>query len=358
MPQRLSGPATVAPDLLREDMAQVLAAYGLDTVSATTVADCLVEADLRGVYTHGTSRLGIYAKRLSQGLMNCQPNIRVERSGAATAVIDGDNGMGAVVGMRAVTEATEIALQSGVAVVTVRHTNHIGIVGYYAEHLARAGLISLVCTNASPTMVPYGGRQARFGTNPFAFGVPTPEGPPLIADMATSVVAKGKIILAHQRGEKIPDNWAVDSKGRPTDDPAIALGGYVIPFGDKKGSAVALFVDLLAGILAGANSGVEVPDFFSNFERPSNIGQFILAIDPGRFQAPDKFLARVRRMAELIHSCAPAEGVDRVRLPGDVELEHKARQLQEGITLTADIVVMLYEAADAARIKLRSLPDA
>ena len=362
MPETPSTPRLIPADRLCAAAALIFQGHGLSVADADCVAEALVEADLRGIHSHGLTRVPIYTERLARGLFNPAPAIQVERRGAAVASIDGDSGMGAVVGFlsgmfgvggrHAVETAAEIAAEAGAAVVGVRHTNHFGIAALYAEALVQRGLVAIVCSNAPPTMAPHGGRQALFGTNPLAFGIPTPGPRPVLADMATSIVARGKIILARQRGETIPLGWALDSDGRPTGDAEAALAGVVLPFGGAKGSAIALLVDMLAGVLTGARYGTDLPDFYEDLTRKGDLGNFLLAIDPGRFMTAEAFLKRVGRYIEMMDACPTAEGVERILLPGEIEASTRDHRLADGVPLTPDIIAGMTAAADRVGVKL------
>lgn len=342
----------VPAEILLRETKKVFQGYGLPPDAAACVAEALIEADLRGIHSHGLTRVPIYTERLVRGLFNPRPDIRVARNGSAVAAVDGDNGMGPVVGRRAVAAAVEVALEAGCAAVGVCNSNHFGIAALYAERLVARGFIAVVCSNAPPTMAPYGGRSALFGTNPLAFGVPTRGDSPILADMATSTVARGKIILAQQRGEEIPFGWALDPDGRPTRDPEAALQGVVLPFGEAKGSAIALLIDILAAVMTGAGFGTDLPDFYNDLDRPANLGHFLLAIDPARFGERDRFLDRLGRYLTMIGDCPPAEGFARVQLPGEIEAQKRRTHLSSGVPLSQDILVGLRQAARRVHVAL------
>lgn len=326
------------PQRLHEFVTSIFSTLELPETAASQVADSLVQADLRGVHSHGVTRVPIYVKRLRLGLFNPTPEPSITRTGASTATIDGDNGMGAVMGQLAMTEALDLASETGVGAVGVKSSNHYGIAANYLSNAIQQDMIGFTCSNAPPTMAPWGGRQAMFGTNPLAYAVPAGRHPPIIADMATSVAARGKIILADSRGEQIPDHWALDSEGRPTTDPAAALAGVVLPFGGPKGSALALLVDLLAGVLTGAAFGQELPDFYRELDRPMNAGHFFLAINVGRFMDTVSFKERVDQAIDGLKTCPPAQGHDSVLLPGDIERANTEKYHITGIPLTGEVV--------------------
>ncbi|WP_170145698.1 Ldh family oxidoreductase [Rhodoplanes elegans] len=326
---------------LRTFCADVFVDAGLPADAAATVADNLVVADLRGVHSHGVTRMEIYTERLRRGLFNPHPRITIDRTGAAACTIDGDNGMGAVVGTAAIGEAIEMAAATGLGAVTVRHSNHFGTTAYYIAKAVARGMFAFVCSNAPPTMAVWGGREPLFGTNPLGYGMPTGRYPAIVADLATSIVARGKILLAAQRGEMIPPGWALDPEGAPTTDPHAALIGAVLPFGEYKGSAFAMLVELLAGRLSGANSLQEVPDFYRDLKRVSNFGHFFLCLDVARFMDMDRFRARVDDMITTLKASKRAAGHAEVLMPGEIETRLQDERLRSGIPLTAEIVRLL-----------------
>src|SRR6266481_9986947 len=247
---------------------RLLLAHGVPEHDAATVAACLVGADLRGVDTHGLCRLPGYLDRLRRGLINPRPVLEPERVTPVAAALDGQDGFGFVVGTRAMQEAIAIARELGVGVVSARRSTHFGMAAAYVRQALDAGLISLVFSNASPAMPPWGARTALLGTNPFAAGAPAGRHPPFLLDMSPAVAARGKIRRAERRGEKIPLGYALDAQGRPTTDPKAALaGGVVLPIGEHKGSGIAMFMDIFGGVISGANFGGEVGDQYKAFDR-------------------------------------------------------------------------------------------
>lgn len=329
---------------LTECLQSIFTAHGLSPDDAWLVADCLAQADMRGIQSHGSSRISIYTERLTRGLVNPKPAVKITQTALGTLVVDGDNGMGAVVGHQAAKAVTTLAKEVGIAAASIHNSNHFGIAAVYAETIVQAGCFALVCSNAPPTMAPHGGAEPVFGTNPIALGVPTPNHGSLVTDMATSLVARGKIIRASYEGKTIPQDWALDACGQRTTDPDKALNGVVLPFAGPKGSAIALFVDILAGVLSGANYGKHTPDLYRNLKDPSNIGHFMLAIDISRFQAMDRFYERLQECLAMISDCRPIESHEPVKLPGQIEAQNKARALAQGIELPSDVLQALQQA--------------
>ena len=341
------GSIYVACDRLGEFATAVFIRLGLSSEDAARVADCLLTADLRGIGSHGVSRVPIYAERLRRGLVNPTPSLRVERTGAVVAVVDGDNGMGAVVGTRAMGEAIALAAEHGAAAVTARHGNHYGIASYYAMQALEHDCLGVALTNAAPAMAPWGGREKFLGTNPLAAAAPAGAHPAIVLDMATSVAARGKIRLAAQRGEAIPEGWALDAAGAPTTDAAKAMAGVILPFAGPKGSALALLVEILAGVLSGAAVGPAVGNQYADFTRRQDVGHFFVVLDVARFMPVAAFKGRMDAMIAALKAGAPAEGHREVLLPGDIERATAERRRRTGVPLSREIVAALGELSES-----------
>jgi ureidoglycolate dehydrogenase (NAD+) len=314
---------------------EVLVAVGLDERDAATVAGSLVAADLRGVATHGVLRLPVYVERMRRGLIATRPSIQVRRTGPATATVDGGNGPGQVVALRAMWEAVALAEAAGVGLVSVHGSNHFGAAGWFALHAAERGMIGLALTHAEADVVPFGGRRPALGTNPLAVAVPRGDGPPVLLDMATSGVAMGRVLLARKRGEPIPEDWAVDADGEPTTDPRRVRA--VRPMAGPKGYGLAFVVEVLAGLLSGSRSGTEVRRMYDDFDEPQGIGHFLGAIDPARFVPPEAFAGSVDRLAGQLKATPPAPGFDEVLLPGEPEDRAEARHRRDGVPIPEEL---------------------
>jgi LDH2 family malate/lactate/ureidoglycolate dehydrogenase len=330
-------------DSLRAYCEEVFRSCGMAGEDACIVADSLVQANLRGVDSHGVTRVGIYVKRLKMGLVNPRPNVEVVQESAATLLVDGDNGMGQVVGVRALELGLDKARESGGVSVGVRRSSHYGAGAYYVQRAVDRNTIAFAYSNAPPTMAPWGGVDPYLGTNPYAYGVPAGEHRPIILDMATSIVARGKIILAAERGASIPEGWAVDKQGNPTTDAREALEGSVLPFGGPKGYALSLMIDIMAGALTGAGFGPRVNSLYDNFDEPQNVGAFFQLIDIGRFSDPTTFKARIDQMIEEIKSARKAAGTKEIFLPGEIEFLTEQERMVSGIPVGAETVAELRE---------------
>ena len=323
---------------------RVFAAAGLPDADAAVVAENLVTADLRGVYSHGVMRVPIYLERLGRGLFNAKPNIAVKRVGTAAVHVDGDNGMGAVVSSRAMEEALDMAAESGIAMASVCNSNHFGMCSFYLRRALARGCIAMACTNAPPTTAPFGGRSPTMGTNPLGLAAPAGRHRPLVLDMSSSVVARGKILSAAQRKLPIPEGWAVDPEGNPTTDAEKALEGAVLTVGGPKGSGIAIFVELLAAVLSGGNLMGQLPDFYRNLTDVPNIGHFFMAIDVSRFMPMDAFTARVDMMIDMVKACPTAAGFDEIMMPGEPEERMEEARRRDGVALPDEVVEGLRKA--------------
>ncbi|MFD2371544.1 Ldh family oxidoreductase [Brevibacillus sp. GCM10020057] len=314
---------------------------------AQTVAQSLVHADLRGVESHGLSRLPIYLRRIEAGVICLDKEPEVVKQEGAMALIDGSNHLGAVVGVAAMDLAMSLARQAGISFVGVRHSNHFGSCSYYAERAIEQGLILLVLSNAPEAMAPTGGIRPFFGTNPIAIGIPAGSEPPFLLDMATSVVARGKIALAAKKGEPIPEGWAIDQEGLATTDPQRALLGSLLPIGGAKGYGLAMFIDILCGLLTGAASGPDVKSLYDNWTQPQNIGHVFLAVDVRRFWPLAVFQDRMDAYIREIKSVPRQAGVAEILIPGEIEGRKMREQKANGVSLSPAIAQELEQLCAA-----------
>ena len=312
----------------------VLQAAGVPGDGAALISDSLVNADARGLASHGVVRLlPVYVRRLKAGTTRPVPEVRVVRRRGNVALLDGDAGAGPVVGHKAMALAIEIAQAGGVGVVGVRHSSHFGTGAFFVEQAARAGMLGLALTNAPANMPPAGGRSRFFGTNPLAIGLPSGSDQPVVLDMSTSVVARGKIVMAHKAGQPIPPGWAIDEQGEPTQDTEAALRGAVLPMAGYKGAGLALMIDLLCGVLTGAAFGPHIVDLYNEGDQTQNVGHFFMAVDIDAFLPLDEWKARVEEFAEEVRSQPRQPGVDRIYLPGEIEHERIAQSVRTGVFL-------------------------
>jgi len=340
-----NGPATPAGMTidaadLRAFATDILLRTGMAPADAQLAAAVIVDANLRGVDTHGAFLLTIYARRLRLGLINATPHMRFERRRVAVGVLDADHGMGHVSTARAMEQAITMAKEAGVASVLVTNSNHFGAAAYYVKMAAEQGCIGMVLSPAEASVVPFGGRQKFFGTNPIA--VATPPGhtyPGLTLDMATSAVAGGKIHLAGKTGKTIPEGWAIDPQGHPVTAPSDdddALRGYLLlPLGGAKGYGLAAMVEWMTSLLGGTQWGPRIVRWTEDWEHQVNLSHYVQAIDVEAFDALDAYRHRVDDFCAALKDVAPADGVAEVLLPGEPELRTAQRRVVEGCPLSA-----------------------
>lgn len=327
---------------LKGFVAGVLAAEGLPSADAATVAAMMIEADLLGGDGHGIFRLPRYLERLRAGGYNPRPGIRITRQRGAMALVDGDNGFGHLVMNFCADEAVRRARSHGVGWVGAHHSNHAGAAGVYAMIPLADDMIGLyVAVGSANHMAPWGGLEMLLSTNPIAVAIPAAGRKPVLLDMATTVAAYGKVKLAAQRGEAMPPDWMIDAEGNPLTDPARAAEGSLLPIGGPKGYGLALVFGLLAGTLNGAAFGRDVIDYNHDTTSVTNTGQFIVAIDLASFGDPARIKAEVARIGDEITGSARRPGVDSIRIPGERALAVRDRRLAEGIPVPAALAQKL-----------------
>lgn len=355
-------PDTYPIEHLRAFSAAVFRHFGVPDSDALLAADVLAMSDLRGIDSHGVARLHAYHDMLALGRVNPRPNVRIVRETPSTATVDGDNGLGLVVGPKANDVAIEKALAAGSGWVAVRGSNHYGIAAYYPIVALAKGLIGWSMTNATKLVAPLWGAERMLGTNPIAVAFPGLKEPPVVIDMATSTAAFGKVEIAKRAGKPIPDGWAIDRDGRMTNDPAGLIdGGALLPLGGTrehgghKGFALAAMVDLFCGVLSGANWGPFVPPFALRQEIPkrrvgAGVGHFFGALRVDGFIDPDEFGRRVDEWVQTMRATKPAPGTPGVVIPGDPERLAEVERRVTGIPLSPAVVADLRDIAQKTGI--------
>jgi LDH2 family malate/lactate/ureidoglycolate dehydrogenase len=313
-----------------------LMAVGTPDGDAELVAASLTTADARNIGSHGVVRLlPVYVRRLQAGATKAKPDIQVVRRHGVSSLVDGDAGLGQVVGRRAMQLAIATAREQGAGVVGVRNSSHFGTGAFFVEQAVRDGMVGLAMSNATPNMPVAGGMSRFLGTNPFTIGVPGPGERPLMLDMATSVVARGKIVMAEKEGLTIPSGWAIDNDGYSTEDATAALRGAVLAMGGYKGAGLALMIDVLAGVLSGAAFGPHVVDLYDQTGRHQNVGHLFAAIAIDAFMPLAEFRARVGQFIAEVREQPRLPGVERIFLPGEIEQEAELQSRERGIALSA-----------------------
>jgi L-2-hydroxycarboxylate dehydrogenase (NAD+) len=341
---------------IRSMIADCLAAAGLPGDDAARCATLMTEADLTGADGHGIFRLAQYVRRLKAKGFNARPNITVTRTAPATALVDGDNGMGHLVMTRATNEAIAMARENGVAWVGVRRSNHAGPAGLYAEMAAAAGMAGVYAAVANANhMATWGGTELLLGTNPLAIGVPSGSGP-IVLDMATSIVAYGTVKKYALRELAMPEGWFVNpSTGEAITDPKRSHEGVLLPMGEYKGSGLALMLGLLGGVLNGAAFGRDVVDFNADDSSETNTGHFIIVADVARFIPPAAFKSEVDRHVNDFKQSKRLPGVGEIRLPGDRRRECRAERERDGVPIAPALMAQLDKLA--AELKVSRLQE-
>ncbi len=327
-------------DALRTWTQQIFRKVGVSPEDAALLTDSLIEANLRGVDTHGITRmLCVYVQRIQAGVLKAQTKITVERENASTALLHCHNSIGQVAAARAMRLTIQKAAKTGVAFVAVTHSNHYGAAAYWAMMALPHGMIGFSSTNAPAVVAPTGGRRPMLGTNPFAAAIPAGAEQPMVLDLATTVVARGRILLHAKQNKPLEPGWAFDERGVPTLDPHVAVKGLLAPIGGYKGYGIALAIDLLCGVMTGSNYGTHFPGFLAdNMREPTDVGSIFAAVNVESFMDLAEFTSHIDVALREIRSAERAEGVDRIYIPGEIEFEMKAERLAHGIPVPEPVV--------------------
>lgn len=334
---------------------------------AKLAAEVLIEADLKGIDSHGIARLEGYVRLWEKDRFNPKPHIRVVHKTPSTALMDGDRGLGLVVAPEAMKVAIEKAKTAGTGWVAVRNSNHYGIAGYHALMAIDHDMVGISMTNASPLVAPTFSSERLLGTNPMAVAIPAKDQPPFVADFATTTVANGKLEIMKRKGQPIPTGWAQDMAGKPSNDPAcVEQGGALVPLGgtrelgSHKGYCLGSIVDIFSALFSGANYGPWVPPFVSFLEPSSEpvgqgIGHFLGAMRIDAFRPAEEFKTEMDRWINRFRSSKPAPGKQQVLIPGDPERMTREDRLKDGIPLIPAVIKSLKELSEKFQI---TLPEA
>jgi (2R)-3-sulfolactate dehydrogenase (NADP+) len=315
-------------------VARTLACCRTGADNAGCVARALVAAEADGLKGHGLSRLPSYAAQAKAGKVDGFAVPQASRPRAGAALIDAGHGFAYPAIALAETILPEMARAGGIACAGITRSHHCGAAGHPVERLAQAGLVAMLFANTPGAIAPWGGAKAVFGTNPIAFACPLPGAAPIVVDLSLSKVARGNILAARQKGERIPEGWALDAAGAPTTDPEAALAGTMLPLGDAKGTALALMVELLAAGLTGANYAAEASSFLDAEGPPPGTGQLIIAFDP------DAFADGIAHFGRLVAMITEQPGA---RLPGARRLAARAKAQRDGL-FVSDALLQEIEA--------------
>lgn len=345
----------VPAEWLEETVGAIFAALDFWPADARLIASTLVEADLRGVGSHGVLLVPMYVDRLKAGGVTRERELDLVHDGGAVLVADAKYGMGQLSSTQAMRLAVERAGRLGVGLVSVRRAHHFGAAGRWAMQATDSGCLGIAMSNTTPLMPAPGGADRLVGNNPLAIAVPTND-VPIVLDMALSTAALGKIRLAAAAGQPIPEGWATDASGLPTTDASVALVGMLLPAGGYKGFGLALMVDVLTGVLGGGGWGEHVRPLYREPGQFNDCSHLFLAIDPDRFGGRAEFQTRASALAARVRASALAPGVERLYLPGEIELEHAERQRKHGIALARSGLEALLRTAAATGAEFTTAP--
>jgi L-2-hydroxycarboxylate dehydrogenase (NAD+) len=342
-------PAQTIVAFIRDALLKV----GLPEGDAVKTAKLMVDADLAGADAHGVFRLPQYIRRTKAGGINPHPKIEVTKTAPATAMVDGDNGMGHLVMARAARTAIDLAKETGVAWVGAKRSNHAGAAGVYAEMAVHHDMVGIYSVVANANHMPvWGGAENLLGTNPVAFAVPAGEEPPVVLDIATTVVSYGTVKAYKLQGKPMPEGWMINPKdGKPITDSARGAEGLLLPIGGYKGSGLALVLGLLAGTLNGAAFGRDVIDFNYNDSDACDTGHFFIALDVSRFVQIEVFKREIDRQLRELRNSKRLPGVDAIRLPGEQRAERQDDRKRNGVPIAGEVMAMLDKLADKMGVK-------
>lgn len=328
-------PAERLEHLVRAMLKQV----GVAEADAAIVAESLVSADARGMNSHGVLRLPVYVRRLQRGGFDPTSTVNVIKETPASMLIDGGNGLGAVLTVAAMDRAIEKARKSGIAAVGVRNSNHNGEGAYYVQRAIRNDMIGIATTNGSPIMPVWGGKTPLTGPLPISIGVPTADGLPIVLDAALGMSSRGKILYYAEKGMELPDGWLVDAQGQPTRDPEwVRKGGWILPIGGHKGWGLILACEILSGILTGGAFGRELTNLYDDLDQPQRNGHFVIAIDIAAFSDVESFKTRMSEYIRIMKASELAPGTSEILMPGEIEFRKEADQRENGIIVSRAVV--------------------
>ena len=335
---------TVRAEALHDFLRRAYEAQEVPNYDAAKIAAQTVDAELRGITSHGCVRFGLFSERLRKGTVNPRPDIKTIMDLPAYSLIDGDLGMSAVVGRRAMEIAMDKAEACGIGAAALRRSSHTGHIGYFAAMALEKGMLGIVISGAAPNLAPWGGTERMLGNSPIAFAVPSNQEYPVIFDMATSKVARGYVLLAAKAGEPIPEGWALDPEGNPTTDASLAAKGTMLPLGDHKGYGLALMFSFLTTALTGVEFDADRADW-TDVDNPFALPMLAIAIDTEQCLGGD-YKGGVDQIIRRLKGARPAPDFDEIRIPGEASHRNYKKALREGIRLKGVLFEEMGRIAD------------
>lgn len=341
----------VHPDELREFGKSVFQAFGVSENDALMISDSLVTAELWGHSSHGMLRLPWYVDRLRHGAMEPTDVSSIETDTGAIVVLEGNHSIGQVLTMKAVELGMSRAKFHGISAVAVRNSNHFGTAAYFTRKSAEKGFVTFLATNASPAMAPWGGKEKLIGTNPWSIAAPAGKRGVAVMDIANTAVARGKIYLAAERGETIPDGWAADEHGVPTSVASDAIHGLILPMAGHKGYVISFMMDVLAGVLTGSKFGKDVNGPYQADKR-SGCGHLLITIDIEAMMSKDEFNTRINQLIDQVKDVPTAHGISEIFYPGEIEDRNTENNLASGISVADHTWKSLTKLAEETSVAL------
>jgi LDH2 family malate/lactate/ureidoglycolate dehydrogenase len=348
----------LAPQTLQNWVAQVFEAVGMSAADADFTAHTLVVADARGVHSHGCLRVPLYVNRIEKQAVDPRGRPEFIRERGAMALLDGRNAAGQVVSRMAMDKAIDLAGEHGISFVTARGSNHYGASAFYSMMALPKDMVGFSSSIGGGNLMPvHGGAERRIGNNPFSIAFPALTHEPVVLDMAQSVVAKGKIMMAAKTGSPIPPEWALDANGVPTTDPIAATQGFLRTMGDYKGSGLSVVIGMLSSMIAGAAIGPTLKDVYEDFT-PLNKGHSFCAIRLDFLIDPDEFKRNMDMQIEYLKSSRRAPGVEEIFVPGEMEARHYRRQMRDGIDMPSEVIEEIIVLGERLGVRMPALPPA
>ena len=320
---------------LKKILTKIFINHGLSQNHANISSNALINAELVGAHTHGLARLKMYCDRINKKVINPKAKIKIKKISQSISQVDANSSIGFVAADIGIKEAIKNAKKTGIGLVGIKNSGHYGLSGYYAEQAVKKNLIVFCFTNAPPAIAPHGSKKRLFGTNPICFGSPTTSKVPFILDTSVSEINRGKIRVAAKTGKKIPVGVALDKFGKPTTDAKKALLGVQLPLGGFRGSGLAWMVDILSGVMTGANHGGKVKDPFDDFSGPQNVGHMFITIRPNLFVG--NFSQRIKENIKRVKRLPKIKGVKEILYPGQNKFKRFKKNLNKKIYISESI---------------------
>ena len=327
--------ANLKTKILKKEIVKIFKKFGLSNDHALISSNAIINAELVGAYGHGLSRLKMYCNRISKNLINPRPKIKIKKLSQSISHIDADNSIGFVAADIAIKQAIQNAKKTGIGLVAVKKSGHYGLSGYYAEQAVKKNLVTMIYTNAPPAVAPHGALKSLFGTNPICFGTPTSSKIPFILDTSISMINRGKIRVAARNNKKIPEGVALDKFGKPTRDANKALHGVQLPIAGFRGSGLAWMVDILSGVLTGANHAGRAKDPFEDFTGPQNIGHLFITFKTNLFV--NNYSSRIKDNIKRVKKLPKIKGIKEIMYPGQNKYKRFKMNQKKEIKISAII---------------------